>query len=130
MIPKIDETAIKLEVCPRCGSIDYQKRGKKKSKRHGYVQRATCKVCGRYYYMRLRYMNKKHYKARILNLVIHLSYFNLSTRGINKFLLRYLRANISKSTIALWIKEYGNPGYEQTYRRIMQEIEEDKEFLK
>ena len=129
MIPKIDETALKVEVCPKCGSTDYWKHGLHKTKRYGKVKKVRCKKCKRHYYIIPSYVKGKRFHHKIFNLVIHLSYFDLSPEIIQEILLKYLRVKIgSHKTIYIWIKEFGNPSYEKLQKHITEQIIQDAEL--
>lgn len=129
MVENIDETAFEIEVCPRCGNTDYIKDGSYKTK-IGRIQRVRCRICDRLYILRPKIMKKKIYKTKIFNLIIHLSYFNLTPNKIRDILLKYLRIKISAWAIYKWIKEFGNPSYKKAHGFIIQQIEEDSEFKK
>ncbi len=126
---KIDETSLKVEVCPRCGSSDYLKKGFHKSKKYGKVRHVLCRNCKRYYSLSPNYVKGKRCHQKIFNLAIHLSYFNLSSRQIQNILLKYMKVKIgSHNTILKWIKHFGNPSYEKMQKHITEQIIEDEEF--
>lgn len=124
----LDETALKVEVCPKCGSTDYWRYGFHKSKRYGKVRHVQCKICKRWYYLTPSYVKGKRYHQKIFNLVIHLSYFNLSSRVMREILLKYLRVKVNHTTLLEWIREFGNPSYQKMYAHVIEQIEEDEKF--
>ena len=124
-VNNMDESVLKTEICPGCGSADYAKSGYWKSKRLGKIQRVQCRNCKRRYALRWRIARNKAFDEKTLNLVIHLSYFKLSSHKIREILMNYIGVKINHYTILKWIKEFGNPNYKKTFKQFMQQIEEE-----
>lgn len=103
-VEEVEEWTAPEISCPKCGSVELIKRGKRKTK-NGLVQRFGCKVCEHRFVVNPGFERMKA-TPQIVTVSLDLFFKGVSTRKIADHILQFYGVQVSHVGILKWIKKY------------------------
>jgi transposase-like protein len=91
--------------CISCQSTNIVKHGIRRNK-YGYIQRWSCKECGKWFVFNLGF-EKKHVSPKVITSAMQLYFTGESLRKVQQF-LKLQGVEVAHGTVYNWIKKYTN----------------------
>ncbi|MAH07162.1 hypothetical protein CMI38_02845 [Candidatus Pacearchaeota archaeon] len=91
--------------CPNCKSSNIIKKGYRKTKYRGKIQKYFCKECNKFFTLDEGFFRMR-YSAQTITLSIDMYLSNLSSRKMRNQLKRHFHLKVSHITILDWVRKY------------------------